>query len=102
MSTFANISVGLAMLRDLGVLKRVRMTPLPVLSFAAGRIGSALVTATLLTVVSLALGDLAFDADLRLATLPGLVLTLLLRRSPCRRSASPRCGSWGAATAPGS
>jgi ABC-2 type transport system permease protein len=78
MSTFANISVGLAMLRDLGVLKRVRVTPLPVWSFIAGRIGSALVTAALLTVVSLALGDLAFDADLRLATLPGLVLTLLL------------------------
>jgi ABC-2 type transport system permease protein len=78
MSTFANVAMGLAMIRDLGVLKRVRVTPLPVWSFVAGRIGSALLTACLLSLVSLALGDLAFDADLRLATLPGLVLTLVL------------------------
>jgi ABC-2 type transport system permease protein len=78
MSTFANIAVGLAMLRDLGVLKRVRVTPLPVWAFIAGRIGSALVTALLISAISVGLGELVFSTDLRLATLPGLALTLAL------------------------
>ena len=73
MSDVHRISVGLAMPRDLGVLKRVRVDAAPRCGRSSpGRIGSALVTATLLTVVS-------WPSAPR------------VRRATC---GSPRCPAW--------
>jgi ABC-2 type transport system permease protein len=77
MATFTNLAVSTTILRDNGVLKRIRGTSLPAWAYIAGRVGSALVTAGTLTAATLTLGVVAYDVHIRLATLPGLVLTLV-------------------------
>jgi ABC-2 type transport system permease protein len=77
-ATFTDIADGLAAARDTGILKRMRGTPLPEWAFLSGRIGSAVVTAAAVTVVTFAVGALAYDVHVRLETLPGLVLALLV------------------------
>jgi ABC-2 type transport system permease protein len=78
MATFTNLAVSMAISRDSGVLKRLRGTPLPTWVFMGARIVSTLVTALVLTVVTLALGVFAYDVDIRTSTLLGLVLTLVV------------------------
>jgi ABC-2 type transport system permease protein len=78
MTTFTNMSMSTTILRDAGVLKRMQGTPLPRWAYTAARIGSTcLVTATL-AIVTIVGGILVWGVDLRVQTLPGLVLTLLL------------------------
>jgi ABC-2 type transport system permease protein len=78
MATFTNLAVQLAASRDSGVLKRVRGTPLPGRVFLAGRIGSAVVTAALLTLLTLTVARFAYGVHTRLPTLPGLVAALVV------------------------
>jgi ABC-2 type transport system permease protein len=78
MATFSNLAVSTAVARDSGVLKRMRGTALPPWVFLAGRIGSSLATAAVLVATTLTLGVVAYGAEVRLATLPGLVVTLVL------------------------
>jgi ABC-2 type transport system permease protein len=78
MATFANLAVELAGARDSGVLKRMRGTPLPGWAFLAGRIGSAVVTAAALTVVTLVVARLAYGVHVRVETLPGLLSALVV------------------------
>lgn len=40
-ATFSNLAASLALLRDQGVLKRMRGTPLPAWAYPAGRVGSS-------------------------------------------------------------
>jgi ABC-2 type transport system permease protein len=77
-ATFANLAVELAASRDSGVLKRMRGTPLPRWAFLGGRIGSAVLTAAAVTAVTFLIGGLVYDVQVRLETLPGLVLALVL------------------------
>jgi ABC-2 type transport system permease protein len=76
MATFTNLAVETARMRDAGVLKRMQGTPLPGGVFLAGRIGSTIVVAAAVSVVSLTVGALAFGVDVPAATLPGLGLAL--------------------------
>ena len=78
-TTYVNMAIGTAMLRDQGVLKRMQGTPLPRWAYVAARIGS--------TVGDRrdddgagrsALGAIAYGVHLRAAALPGLIATLLL------------------------
>lgn len=78
MATFMNLATELAASRDLGILKRMRGTPLPRWAFLGGRVGSAVVTAAGVTAVTLLLGALVYDVHVRSATLPGLVLALVV------------------------
>jgi ABC-2 type transport system permease protein len=78
MATFGGLAVTTAVLRDSGALKRLRGTPLPGWAFVAGRIGSAVLVVAVMTAVTLAVGDLAYGVHVRLATLPGLILALIL------------------------
>jgi ABC-2 type transport system permease protein len=78
MATFMNLATELAASRDLGVLKRMRGTPLPRWAFLTGRVGSAVVTAAGVTAATLTLGALAYDVHVRAETLPGLVLALVV------------------------
>jgi len=78
MATFTNLAVELAASRESGVLKRMRGTPLPQWAFLGGRIGSAVVTAGAVTAVALTVGALAYDVHIRVETLPGLVLALVV------------------------
>lgn len=76
-STFSNLAASLALLRDQGVLKRMRGTPLPPWAYLGGRVGSSTLAMVELVAVVLALGWAAFGTHLRTSTLPGLVVTLL-------------------------
>ncbi len=77
-TTFVNMAIGTAILRDQGVLKRMQGTPLPPWAYVAARIGSTLVIVLMMTVITLALGIGAYGVHLRGSTLPGLLATLVL------------------------
>lgn len=77
-TTYVNMAMSTAILRDQGVLKRMQGTPLPRWAYIAARIGSTMVTMLAMTVITLALGAIAYGVHIRASTLPGLILTLLL------------------------
>ena len=77
-TTFVNMAVGTAILRDDGVLKRMQGTPLPRWSYLAGRIGSAVVVVAAMTAVTLLFGTLAYGVRVPSSTLPGFALALVL------------------------
>lgn len=76
-ATFSNLAASLTLLRDQGVLKRMRGTPLPAWAYLAGRIGSSTLAMFELVAVTLAVGWAAFGTVVRASTLPGLGLALL-------------------------
>lgn len=78
MATFTNLAVETARLRDGGVLKRMRATPMPTWAHLAGRVGSAVLVALAMAAVTLALGGLAYGVDVRAGALPGLAAALAL------------------------
>jgi len=77
-STYVNMAISTAILRDQGVLKRMQGTPLPRWAYVAARIGSTVVIVLSMTVLVLALGATAYGVHIRVSTLPGLILTLVL------------------------
>src|SRR5438270_4189867 len=77
-TTYVNMAIGTAILRDEGILKRMQGTPLPRWAYVAARIGSTLVIVIAITFVTLALGVTAYGVHLRASTLPGLLVTLVL------------------------
>ncbi|HYB31752.1 MAG TPA: ABC transporter permease [Solirubrobacteraceae bacterium] len=77
-TTYVNMAIGTAILRDQGVLKRMQGTPLPRWAYIAARIGSTLVIVLAMTVITLALGVAAYGVRIRASTLPGLIATLVL------------------------
>ncbi len=77
-TTFVNLSMGTAILRDAGVLKRMQGTPLPRWAYVAARILSASLVTLVMAVVVLGLGTAAYGLDFRVAELPALIVTLLL------------------------
>jgi len=77
-TTYLNMAIATAVLRDEGILKRMKGTPLPRWAYVAARIGSTLVIMAMMTVLVLGLGAAAYGLQLRASTLPGLIVTLLL------------------------
>jgi ABC-2 type transport system permease protein len=77
-TTYMNMALSTSILRDQGVLKRMQGTPLPRWAYIAARVGSTILIMLALTVITLALGAVAYDVHVRVPTLPGLILTLLL------------------------
>jgi ABC-2 type transport system permease protein len=77
-TTFVNMAISTAILRDQGVLKRMQGTPLPPWAYVVARIGSTVVIVLLMTIVTLAMGAIAYNVHIRAATLPGLIATLAL------------------------
>lgn len=73
---YTNVAMGVSLARDAGILKRVRGTPLPAWAYLAGRVGSAVSIAIMLTVLVTAAGALLYGVDVPISTLPGVVLTL--------------------------
>lgn len=60
-ATFTNLAIGMSILRDEGVLKRARSTPVPPWLYMSGKILSSVWTAFLAIVIMFALGWLLFD-----------------------------------------
>ena len=77
-TTFVNLSIGTAILRDEGVLKRMQGTPLPRWAYVTARIGSTSLITLTMTVVVLGLGIGVYGLDFHASQLPALVVTLLL------------------------
>jgi ABC-2 type transport system permease protein len=77
-TTYVNLAISTAILRDEGILKRMQGTPLPRWGYVAARIGSTVLIVVAITIVVLALGAIAYGVDVRAETLPGLIATLVL------------------------
>ncbi len=77
-TTFVNMAIGTAILRDEGVLKRMQGTPLPRWAYMAGRIGSTILIVAAMGAVTLTLGAVAYGVHVRSSTLPGLLVSLAL------------------------
>jgi ABC-2 type transport system permease protein len=83
MATFTNLATDLALMRDSGVLKRMRGTPLPAPAFVAGKIASAVLVAAAVSALTLLVADLAYGVSVPARTLPGLVLALAAGTACC-------------------
>ncbi|MFQ5558599.1 MAG: ABC transporter permease [Acidimicrobiales bacterium] len=77
-ATFTNIGINLSTRRDLGVLKRVRGTPIPPGVYLAGVVVSAVWVALLATVVMVGVGVVAYDVNIELAKLPAMALAFVV------------------------
>ncbi len=77
-TTFVNLSIGTAILRDEGVLKRMQGTPLPRWAYVTARIASTSVITLAMTVIVLGLGTSVYGLDFHASQLPALIVTLLL------------------------
>jgi ABC-2 type transport system permease protein len=77
-ATFFNLTISLSRLREQGILKRVRSTPLPPGIFLAGRIGTSITVSLLLVVLLLAIGKLLYGVSIPTHTLASEALTVLV------------------------
>lgn len=77
-ATFFNLTISLSRLREQGILKRVRSTPLPPATFLAGRIGTSMTVSMLLVVLLLAIGKLLYGVSIPTHTLATGVLSVLV------------------------
>lgn len=75
-ATMVNLAMGLTILREGGILKRLRGTPLPRSVFVVGRLGTAITTSLLMFVLLSAIGAVLFGVDFPWSQLPELLLTL--------------------------
>ena len=75
-TTFVNMAIGTAVLRDNGVLKRMQGTPLPRWAYVAGRIGSSVIIMVAISVIVIGLGAAIWGLQLRAGAIPEIVLTL--------------------------
>lgn len=78
MSTFTSIASAMTVLRDEGVLKRVRGTPVAPWVFVAGHVGAVLAVALLSTAVTLLVGWLVLGVAIPWHGLPGLLAAVVV------------------------
>src|ERR671936_689186 len=77
-ATAINLAMSLTILREAGILKRLRGTPLPSWAFVAGRIGNAIVIALLMLVLVTAVGRSLFAVPVPWSRLPALMISLIV------------------------
>ena len=75
-AAFVSLAMGFTRMRENGVLKRVRATPVPAWIVFAGRIGTSIITAVLTTALLMLIGGLIFGVTLPTNALPGLLAAL--------------------------
>jgi ABC-2 type transport system permease protein len=76
-TTFTALAFNLTVLREEGVLKRIRGTPMPAGAYLAGLIGSAALNALLQVALVVAIGNLAYGVEWPEAPLLLVAFTLL-------------------------
>ncbi|RPF22180.1 ABC transporter permease [Myceligenerans xiligouense] len=64
LSSFQTVAISIAVERDDGTLKRLRATPLPVLSYFLGKVGQVLLVSVVQMTALIALAVLAFDVPM--------------------------------------
>ncbi|MDJ0960722.1 MAG: ABC transporter permease [Acidimicrobiia bacterium] len=77
-ATYTNLAISTAFARDLGILKRVRGTPLQPWIYLGGRIGSATWVAAISIVLMLSVGIGVYDVVLYAEAIPALIVTFLV------------------------
>ena len=77
-ATFTNIAISVVIARDLGLLKRVRGTPLPPWAYLGGRILHSIVLSVMLVALVTAFGALFYGVAVPTTTLPALLVALAL------------------------
>ena len=77
-ATYTNLANTVPILRDEGVLKRWRSTPLPPWAYVAGMIGSAVVIALIGVVFMVGLGVVAYDVEVDAGKLPAATITFVV------------------------
>jgi ABC-2 type transport system permease protein len=75
---YTGLVTGVAMNRDMGILKRIRGTPLPASVYVAARILSSVWFSVVSAVLMVAVGAVLFDVQVVWRLLPAAVVTLLL------------------------
>jgi ABC-2 type transport system permease protein len=75
---FTSMAMGIALLRESGVLKRMRTTPMPWSAYLAGVVLSTVVTVIAAVLLLLLVGVVFYGANLRSSKLPGLIVTIVL------------------------
>lgn len=78
MASFSFLAIGLAEARTLGVLKRLRGTPLTRQALLGGRMGAALILSFAATVLIVGVGVAFYDVQIIVRTLPAVVLTIVV------------------------
>ncbi len=77
-ATYTNLANTVPILRDEGVLKRWRGTPLPPWAYVSGMIGMAVTVALVGVLIMLTLGVVAYDLQVEAAKMPSAVLTFVV------------------------
>jgi ABC-2 type transport system permease protein len=77
-ASYTNIATTTAYQRDMGILKRVRGTPLPAITYMGGKIISAVEIAVLSVVVMMAIGVAFYGVEIYARTLPAAIVTFLI------------------------
>jgi ABC-2 type transport system permease protein len=75
-ATYTNLAINIAFTRDMGILKRVRGTPIASWSYMVGRILHAILITVLLVIIVVTFGALFYDAEVPSDTLPAFLLTI--------------------------
>ncbi len=75
---FTNVAMSIALLRESGIIKRMRVTPMPWSFYLAGIVLSTVLTVLAATVLLLLVGVVFFGAELHASTLPALALMVIL------------------------
>jgi ABC-2 type transport system permease protein len=75
---YTNVAMSVTFLREEGVLKRVRGTPLPGWSYLLGKVLHSIVLMAILVVIVCAFGLAFYDIELPTTSLPAFIATLLV------------------------
>ncbi|HEX2025696.1 MAG TPA: ABC transporter permease [Actinomycetota bacterium] len=75
-ATYTNLAMNITFTRDMGILKRVRGTPMASWSYMVGRILHAILITILLVIIVVTFGALFYDAEVPSDTLPAFLLTI--------------------------
>jgi ABC-2 type transport system permease protein len=75
-ATYTNLAINLSFTRDLGVLKRIRGTPIAAWSFMVGRILHAILITVLLVAIVVAFGALFYEAEVPTETMPAFLVSM--------------------------
>jgi ABC-2 type transport system permease protein len=74
--SFVNLVITIVVMRESGVLKRRRSTPVPAWVLIAGRAITAVILAAVIVAILLVIGRVAYGVRVRTEAIPGLVLTV--------------------------
>jgi ABC-type multidrug transport system permease subunit len=82
-ASFTLLAVDTAVLRESGVLQRLRATPVPARTVLGARIGASAVASGLAVLLLTAVGRIVYDVEISWRRLPALLVTLLAGIACC-------------------